>query len=167
MNVIRPTPTTYEFADILSRNKMIFSSCMLARTDLMRSAGGYLDGLYIEDWYMWLKLTENGACLMVIPTPLIQYRQHETNISKNALKMFQGRKEILDIFSNHHGVPMSISAICLEYSIELSRTAKIESFKYIVQALRNYPMFILKPFFWNALGRMLAPVFVLDKAANF
>ena len=54
---------------------------------------------------------------------------------------------------------MSISAICLEYSIELSRTAKIESFKYIVQALKKLSNVYFKTFFLECPGADAGPSF--------
>ncbi len=167
LNVIRPQCFTYEFSDILRRNKMMFSSCMLIRLDLMRLTGGYPKDLYIEDWYMWLKLTEGGDKLKVIAEPLIQYRLHETNISKNVFKMFEARKEILNIFSHHQGVPIIFAMICLELSIELSRTSKRMSLKYIAQAITNSQAILFKPFFWNAVARLLAPVAILNVLAHF
>jgi alpha-1,3-rhamnosyltransferase len=93
----------FAFNDVLAHRHFLQTPTQLLRTACLREAGGYLDGVYIEDWYMWLKLTEVGHKLKNIPDNLVQYRYHATNISKQRQHMFEARKQILGHFSQHKG----------------------------------------------------------------
>jgi alpha-1,3-rhamnosyltransferase len=152
----------YNFSDILERDKQMISSCALLRTEALRAAGGYLSGLYIEDWYIMLRLTEGGGRLKTIPAPLALYRQHSTNISKDALKMFESRMFILDLFSSYPGSRPRKALVCVEAAIDFCRKSKRSSFVYLGMALRLQPAISRRKIFWSAVFRTLAPVTLLD-----
>ena len=162
-SVREPKPRRYGFAEILARDKDMISSSGLLRTAAMRAAGGYLDGLFIEDWYIMLKLTEGGAVLKLIPTPLAQYRLHDTNISKNLDRMFRARLQILDLFAHHDGHPERLALVHVENAIEYWRTSKRISLGHLVAALRLHPAIVAQPLFRAAMGRLLAPALLIDR----
>jgi alpha-1,3-rhamnosyltransferase len=162
MGHVRPAERLYSFGDILSRQKAFASSSMLVRLDEVRRSGGYKNGLYIEDWYMWLKLTETGGTMKVLSQPLILYRQHGTNMSKRAVKMFQARKEILDMYPGRAEVPLALAGIWLELAVELARTSKGEALRCIASSLRHSLAPTKRLYFWITLLRALSPVFLLD-----
>ena len=161
LSITRPQATKYSFSNILARNKMFVSSCMLVKLQMVRHVGGYPKGLYIEDWYMWLKLTEYGSELMVIPEPLVLYRQHASNISKDVFKMHNSRMEIAKLFLHCPETKLTMAKICLETSIEFSQKSKSSSIGYILQALKYHPIVLLRWIFWNSVARMLMPFVVL------
>jgi alpha-1,3-rhamnosyltransferase len=158
----RPRERIYSFSDILERDKHITSSCGLMRLDAVRRVGGYRGDLYIEDWYMWLRLTETGSHLKTIPQVLTCYRHHELNMSKSLFQMFEARKAILDIYHQHRGHRRRMSAICLASAIDFSRISKPTSLRFIARSLSYELSSIFKSVWWNALARMLTPVIVLD-----
>jgi len=158
----RPRAVVYCFADILASNHWIVASCQLLRRDAVLQAGGYPRGLNIEDWYMWLKLTEHGAGLKVVPDVLVQYRQHETNLSRDAKKMLEARKMILDRFTDHAGIQFAKGKVFLAAAIDFSRSSKPESFGYLVSALEQHLPILFTARFWNACARTVTPVVVLD-----
>ena len=67
----------------------------------VREVGGYIDNLKIEDWYMWLKLTENGNALIYLSEILVNYRSHGSNTSKNLVIMNEERKKVIDCFEGN------------------------------------------------------------------
>jgi alpha-1,3-rhamnosyltransferase len=162
LNMISPPTRVYEFRDILARDKNFVSSSMLVRLDEVRRTGGYVPGLYIEDWYMWLRLTEGGATLKVIPDPLILYRQHGTNISRDAVKMFNARKQILEMYPDRKETPQALATIWLELAVELRRKSRADAFKCLATALRHSPSAALSLLFWTTSARSISPVFLLD-----
>jgi hypothetical protein len=75
-------------------------SNVLARTDLVRRLGGFDVGLGIlEDWDMWIRLAREALPAWV-PRPLIGYRIHGTNSSRNIDRMMS-ELEIID--ARYHG----------------------------------------------------------------
>jgi alpha-1,3-rhamnosyltransferase len=55
----------------------------MIRVEKLRRIGDYNASVKIENFYLWLKLTENSDSLLYIDRPLAFYRQHPRNISKN------------------------------------------------------------------------------------
>lgn len=90
----------FGFKDILLHNHELPAPTAMVRTQNIRETGGYQADLAIEDWYMWLKLTESGRVLSYLSIPLCYYRQHLSNTSQKSLFMNNQRCYILDKFSS-------------------------------------------------------------------
>ena len=162
IGTLRPRAVFYGFSEILATNYTIIASSQLLMRDAVVKVGGYPRGLNIEDWYMWLKLTERGASLRVIPQILIKYRKHANNISSNAKKMLEARELILKMFSSHRGIELAWARILVAASIDYSRSSKSEAFGYLAYAIGWHPPILLTARFWDAFARVLTPVIALD-----
>ncbi len=60
--------------------------------------GGYDESIKIEDWFIFLKLTNQNKILRYIPEILCQYRIHEENFSKNSMNMIIEMKKVANCF---------------------------------------------------------------------
>lgn len=94
---------SYTFNDLLIHNFDLPAPTALLRLESVIRLGGYNEELKIEDWYMWLKLTESGAELLYVSQILVKYRSHGNNISKNLVLMNKERQKVLDCFASHSG----------------------------------------------------------------
>ena len=94
---------SYTFNDLLMHNFDLPAPTALLRLESVIRLGGYNEELKIEDWYMWLKLTESGAELLYISQILVKYRSHDNNTSKNLVLMNKERQKVLDCFASHSG----------------------------------------------------------------
>ena len=75
----------------LARTNPFIHSSAIFRADIVRVLGGYRPAFEAaEDYDLWLRLSEKGD-IAIAPEVLIQYRQHDGNISKS--------KELRRIFS--------------------------------------------------------------------
>jgi len=90
----------YQFDEIFSHNFDLPAPTALLILENIRSIGGYKENLKIEDWYMWLRLTENNKNLVYLNTVLVKYRSHDVNFSKNFKIMNEERKKVIDCFSH-------------------------------------------------------------------
>lgn len=72
----------YTFEEIILHNFNLPAPTALLSLTAVKKVGGYIENLKIEDWYMWLKLTENGDNLIYLNEALVKYRSHEDNTSK-------------------------------------------------------------------------------------
>lgn len=90
---------SYSFEEIIMHKHDLPAPTQMARLDLIKKIGGYNSNLFIEDWYMLLKLSQNGS-IFYVSQIFALYRQHDSNISKNLRKMHQGRLDVLHIFNN-------------------------------------------------------------------
>jgi alpha-1,3-rhamnosyltransferase len=154
---VRPPVRCYSFDDIIMRKHTIVASTQLLRLESLRCVGGYPKDLYIEDWYMWLALTEKGFKLQVIEGELAQYRQHETNISKNFLKMLEGRKHVLSFFTGHEKYKVSLSKITVMAAIDMPSVQRFDALKLLFESVYCYPKIVFTGFFIGALLRLSIP----------
>lgn len=93
--------SSYTFDQIFMLEHELPAPTQMIRTKVLRDVGGYDCDIKIEDWYMWLKLAEYGE-LNYLPIVFAKYRSHEGNTHKQVEKMYLGRKQILNLYKNHH-----------------------------------------------------------------
>lgn len=91
----------YNFNDVFLHNFDLPAPTALLRLNAVKEVGGYIENLKIEDWYMWLKLTEKGNSLIYLNEIFVNYRSHGSNISKNLEIMNVEREKVIDCFKNN------------------------------------------------------------------
>lgn len=153
----RPPACTLNFHDVLCGEHAIIAPSQLIRLDSLRQVGGCPPGLYIEDWYIWLKLTERGQRLAVVGETLVKYRQHETNVSKDAEKMYLGRREVLRHFSGAPGVAIAQAKASLRAAVDLTWVSKAASARYLLLSVRSHPPIALTSRFAYGCVRLAVP----------
>lgn len=50
---------------------------VLARVELLRGVGGFNDAVYLNDWYVTIRLLARTACVFVAGQPVVGYRLHQ------------------------------------------------------------------------------------------
>lgn len=90
----------YSFQDVLLHNPLLAPTYM-GYLSAIKKVNGYDESIMIEDWYMWLKLLDNGFRIHTIDDVLVKYRWHGDNMSSNAEKMLLAEKKVLDLYRNH------------------------------------------------------------------
>lgn len=96
---VSPPRRAYSFKDIILNKHNLPAPTQLIRMSAMKQTGGYKEGLLIEDWYMWLKLSSLGN-IFCEEDAVSLYRKHPTNTSSNLEKMHKGRIEVLEYFKD-------------------------------------------------------------------
>ncbi len=89
----------YSFEKIIMHKQDLPAPTQMIRLESIKKVGGYDPSLVIEDWYMWLKLIKIGN-IFYINEVFSLYRQHDNNISKNLVKMQQGKLDVLSCFKD-------------------------------------------------------------------
>ncbi|MGT2425260.1 glycosyltransferase family 2 protein [Amnibacterium kyonggiense] len=84
----RPDQTMWPLPPALLRPWLLLENplahpSMLARTDVLRAAGGYVPGP-AEDYELWLRLAAGGARLRRLAAPGILYRMHPAQVTREA-----------------------------------------------------------------------------------
>lgn len=102
VRVVRVTPPKkYNFKEIFLLEHDLPASTSLLRIENLRKLGGYKAAYLIEDWSLWLSLTEHGGTLDYIDRVMGTYRRHQNNISSNPDWMQRGMLEVVNLFSDH------------------------------------------------------------------
>ena len=77
--------------DFLAHNPIIVSTAVVRRDSLLaiggfstKAAGFDISG--VEDYALWLALSEGGARFLISPEPLIEYRDHGARMSDHAFR---------------------------------------------------------------------------------
>lgn len=89
---------SYSFEDIMMHRHDLPAPTQMLRLDLVRKVNGYDPSISIEDWYMWLKLSEINN-IYYMDKFLANYRKHENNFSKNIIEMQNEKLKVLKCFS--------------------------------------------------------------------
>ena len=102
--------TTYHyihtFDDLLMHRRMPMAPASLIDSYKLKKTNGFMVGSLIEDWPLWLDLTEHGDVLETFPDIVARYRRHSANTSSKYKEMHSSRMEILKRYRSHpcHGV---------------------------------------------------------------
>lgn len=142
---------SYNFEDIIMHRHELPAPTQMIRLNAIKEVGGYAPKLFIEDWYMWLKLSENSN-IHYISEVFSLYRQHDNNSSKRFDKMHQGRVEVLNFFKYHSSYKKAVENINWINTLESSKSYKasnsqIDRFLYLfLVSPKNTIQLILEKF---------------------
>lgn len=138
ISTLKGTGSKYSFEQIILHRHVLYSPTQLIRLNFLKEVGCYKSGMLIEDWYMWLKLSEIGD-LYCMTELLCKYRQHESNTSRNYQSMYLGRLQVLEEFKNYSLYDYAILDVEWMYIYDLSN--KRLNFKCIRFILTNIVWF--------------------------
>ena len=154
---LSPASGPITFEDLLLVKRSPAAPTQMIRMETLRKFTPYPPGLYIDDWYMWLKITNAGHRIMSLPDELVLYRRHQTNISSNLEKMASARQDILKEYESHPFYRRAQAASLLSQAVEIQKKSRTVSFRHALAAVRTHPATVLdKRFFLYAL-KMLVP----------
>lgn len=88
----------YSFDEIFLHNFDLPAPTAMLKLKNIIDVGRYAENLKIEDWYMWLKLTEKGQRLTYLSNVLVNYRYHDNNMSSNVYIMNDERLKVIKCF---------------------------------------------------------------------
>lgn len=91
---------SYQFEDILLHKHDLPAPTQMMRSKFLLESGGYREDFIIEDWYMWLKLSEHDE-LHYLNNTFAKYRSHLNNTSKKIDIMNKGRTQVLNEYVGH------------------------------------------------------------------
>lgn len=143
----------YTFEEIIMHEHDLPAPTQMIRLAIIKELGGYDSRLLIEDWYMWLKLSKYGN-ICYINHVLCLYRQHDSNISKNLVRMQEGRLEVLECFNDH---PYYKIALKNTKWINLVETyVSDKNYKYVFRLLVMQPKKTIKIIFKNLKNKVVS-----------
>lgn len=101
INKAIPSKRKLTFKNIILSNYTIIAASQMIRMMAIRNLGEspYPIHIKIEDWYMWLKLSEGGS-LVNINKDLVKYRVHSNNSMKNIDLINESRIQVINEFSH-------------------------------------------------------------------
>ncbi|WP_182406812.1 glycosyltransferase [Psychrobacter sp. GP33] len=91
----------YSFEEIFLLKQDLNVCTQMSRLDSIRNAGGYKDGFLVEDWYMWLKLTEKKSRVVSVPEYFVNYRVHINNTINDGNIIYTGLMQAANEYKHH------------------------------------------------------------------
>lgn len=101
---------TYDFKSIIMHKFELPTATQMIRLDALLEVGGFNPDIVLEDWYMWLKLSQIGK-IHYLHQILASYRKHDSNFSNNSEKMWQGRIDVLNCFKESKYYPKALRRV--------------------------------------------------------
>lgn len=149
INTIKPSKRKLTFKNIILSNYTIIAPSQMLRMNAIRDLGRdpYPVDIKIEDWYMWLKLSEKGL-LANIQEDLIKYRLHENNTMKNVDLISKSRIEVISHFKYSKFYRRGLRLVYLINYIEKYQ-------KIPISLLKEYPRIILDILFYKKSLQLL------------
>lgn len=128
----------YQFDKIFLNECLFFAPTQMMRLDILRAVGGYDPEILVEDWYMWLKMAENGKVYCLSET-LAKYRVHENNSTRNAKFIYENNLKTLSLYSDHKLYKKSYRKIRWTYIIWTGQHNKLLSIKFVLKYIYEVP----------------------------
>lgn len=128
------------FEEVFFHDYYLLAPTQLLKTQAIKDVGCYVNGVVIEDWYMWLKLLEKGD-FYEIPLILSNYRMHSSNTIKNLEKMHSGRFEVLSFFKNHEFYQKAYKNVLFLNAFEELKYRKDNRLKVIFNIIKKLKIY--------------------------
>ncbi len=145
LNEIRQPDQVFAFEDYIHADKVLPAPTQMLRMSALKVTGGYVEGMLLEDWYIYLKLLQNGDKLLYKDEIICYYRRHGKNMSINPYVVASGRMQILNEFKEHALYEKAYIRACWDNSIEtLRRDFKLSSSILISRTFHRTKNFLKK-----------------------
>ncbi|WP_054477555.1 glycosyltransferase family 2 protein [Photorhabdus heterorhabditis] len=152
----------YYFEDIICYNFILPAATQFIRKKALQNIS-FDEKLKIEDWYMYLRLTEERNYYIArLPDILASYRRHDTNTSKNLSIM----KEKILILKRYKNLPIYKKAkanILLSISMDYAPFEFFNSIKYLFLAFKKDPYLLFTKKGTRATIKTFLPKFIMKK----
>lgn len=139
----------WRIEDLLINNPFLNVGCVLIRRMWLDSVDNFDESLRAcEDWDLWLKLASAGCQFAWIEEPVMAYRIHQNQMTREIERMRKSRLAVLDKFFSRPDLPKAvmkhqdraiasvhIKVAALAYRLEEFETGQAE----LIQALRLDP----------------------------
>lgn len=116
----------YYFEEIFMHDHDLPAPTQMIRMSSLKELNGYREDIIIEDWYMWLKLSEKGQ-VYYMSEKFSLYRSHGDNTSKKIDIIHNGRLHVISSYSSH---PLYNEAVLKVKWIWLSELRAAKSNEY-------------------------------------
>lgn len=131
-------PGAFGFRDILLNRYFLPAPTALIRRVNLKEIG-YDPSIKIEDWNLWLKLTQiNKTKLVTLKDAVTLYRQHQGNMSGNSEMIYEEGVKIINQFADDLDYKKAISEFELSISAMLALNDKKKSMRHFFKYLKAW-----------------------------
>ncbi|MCE6433041.1 glycosyltransferase family 2 protein [Acinetobacter baumannii] len=144
---IRQSNKIFTFNDLIYTDRFLPAPTQMIRLGALKRVGGFIDGMIIEDWYIYLKLLETGNKILYKDELYSYYRTHQGNTFSNPYKMAIGRLQVLNEFKQHELFKKAYIKVCWDNAFEtLILDFKLSIIVLLARLFHKFKMIINKVF---------------------
>lgn len=142
-NVKKGSGRISTFNEVFMRTEFLPTPTFLALREKVVSVGKFNSNYKIEDFYIRLKLTEDGSVFYCIPEPLVRYRRHDDNLSKKSDLIWHGVKEILSEYRSRPGYSKAMGMSMMIQAHDYQAVNNRKGVAFALSAIATYPGVLL------------------------
>jgi alpha-1,3-rhamnosyltransferase len=162
--VIRPAKNKkYFFKDIFLNRYSLFTPSQLLRLKLIRDVGGFDERVMLEDWYIFLRISEAGYSLDSLAGVNVCYRRHLNNTTNNPGLMHLEREKVLNIFADSLLYKDAYAEFLFTKAREILPYSKIDTIKFLTLTFFRKPKALLRMSTLKVLVKLFIPKVKLQK----
>ncbi|MDH1365256.1 glycosyltransferase [Acinetobacter johnsonii] len=135
----------YLFDKIFLNECAFFAPTQMLRMNTLLKIGGFDEKILVEDWYMWLKMAEEGR-VYCLSNVLALYRIHSENSTRNSKFIYENNLKTLSLYKDHPLYKKSYAKIRWIYIIWTGQNNRIESLKLLYEYVRSEPLVVFSKF---------------------
>lgn len=157
VRTLRSRPCRIAFDELLLLKRSVIAPTGMIRMSAMRAITPIPHDIGIEDWYTYLRITENGGEIHVTESVYVGYRRHSTNTSNKIALMAEERFKILSYYNSHRLIKLARAQSCLLSAAEYWRIDRNVSLAWLRRAFSYSSRVLFTRRFWVHVLRMTAP----------
>lgn len=135
IRILTRSSRTYSFDDIARFDYFLQAPTQFFRLKDILDIGCYSEKFKIEDWYSYLKLTQNGKLIYLMNDVVCNYRRHSNNGSKDMKLMLEKIEIIQSVGLNADQIKYYLPYIYLSISSDFSINEKWKSIQFFLKAI--------------------------------
>ena len=145
LSQIRQPDKIFKFDDLFYTDRFLPAPTQMICLDSLRKTGGYVEGMIIEDWYIYLKLMEHGGKIYYKDELYSYYRSHGANTFSNPYKMALGRLQVVNAFIDKDNFKHVYIKTCWDNSLETLRIDfKLSLFIFFNRVIHKLKLYLKK-----------------------
>lgn len=144
----------YSFEDIFLSKQSLYACTQISRLDYIRSVKGYKEGCPIEDWYMWLKLSQLGK-IVSLDKVLVKYRLHDDNTIKKGEIIYSGMIEVVEEYKFHPLYLEALKRIIWVRVAAIITKDKEEGWKFFKETIKSDSMALFHKDFYRCVRNFI------------
>ncbi len=134
---IKNSKSGWIFDDLIINRFHIPAVTTMIRRSVFEAVGNFDESLWVEDWDMWLRISYKFKVGFQNEF-LTYYRQHDTNMSSNGLKLYESKVGALKKWKNLDNYDEIMQIWRVKWFRSLSGNYKKEAKKYLSYAYKDF-----------------------------
>lgn len=149
------------FEEVIVRKYRMPGQATMFLTDKLVSIDGYDPKFKVEDFLVFLKITEKGGKLLLMKESLVNYRRHGDNLSAKHDTMWSSISGMLELYKDHPKYQEAVARSMIIQAHSLGTRNFAQSFKWFSRAFTTYPLIIITRGALTLTLKYLLPSFVV------